>query len=360
MKLLEDKGFIDQSEWQRVLLEQMSADHKASDAEGAPATSPSSAKPRDTARRVMPWLLSIVLHVVVVLLALLWVWRKQPPQQRQPVIPIAQLSAMVGGPMIAPEHDLAEVLPMPDIETLMQPTFDDLPGLDHAPGQDTASLLMPPTDATAQTPPPSTAMPPARVNPFTGLMPHALQPVAAFFGVAGNAQSVVYVVDASGSLIDTLPYVITELRQSIMRLSEQQQFTVLFFQGNDVLEAPPTGLRQATAINQQRAAQWVGSLFAKGRSNPLPALQKALGYEPDLLFLLTDNLAAQQTGTQSDDALLAQITKANIAHSAIHTIQFLYQDTSADAADREPLLKRLAQQQGGQYTFVDAKDLKPQ
>lgn len=361
MKPLEDKGFIDQTQWQQVLAEQLADTQPSHDADSsAPG---SRAKPLNTARRLIPWTASIVLHVLLVVGALMWVWRQRPPQARQPVIPTATLSAMVGGPVIAPDHDLSQTLPKVDVDALLKPTFDKLPGLDASPAQNTASLLLPtPVPAFPKPVPSSTTSPTAQANPFAGLMPHALQPVAAFFGVAGNARSVVYVVDASGSLIDTLPYVLTELRQSILRLSSGQRFTVLFFQGNDVLEIPPTGLRQATAVNQQRAVQWIdpaaGHLLAKGRSNPLPALQKGLGYEPDLLFLLTDNLAAQQANTQDDEALLTQIAKANTAHSAIHTIQFLYKDTSADAADREPLLKRLAQQQGGQYTFVDAKDLK--
>ena len=136
----------------------------------------------------------------------------------------------------------------------------------------------------------------------------------------------------------------------------------VIYQGNDLLEMPPIGLRQATAINQQQAIQWInpdgGNLFAKGQSNPLPALQKALGYEPDIVFLLTDNLAAQQTGTADDQTLLAQIAKANTGQTAIHTIQFLYKDAASEHANAIPLLKQLAQQHGGKYTFVDAKDLK--
>lgn len=355
---LEEKGFIDQSEWQRILSQQAGEPAPVVDRPARDAAASSTG-------RVGPWVLSILLHGALVSLALLWVWREKPQQTRQPVIPTAQLSALAGGPAIAPDHQLTEALPKLDIEALMEPTFESLPGLDGDPSAmllNTASLLAPP--AVASTTPQPTTTSPARVNPFTGLMPHALQPVAQFFGVAGNAQSVVYVVDVSGSLIDTLPYVLTELRRSILRLAEEQRFTVLFFQGRDLLEIPPTGLRQATAINQQRAVQWIdpdaGHLFAKGQSNPLPALQKALGYEPDIVFLLTDNLAAQQTGTQTDDALLDQIAKANTGHAAIHTIQFLYRDTpgNSDNPSDIPLLKRLAQQQGGQYTFVDAKDLK--
>ncbi len=352
---MQEKGFIDQSEWQAILNQQAG--------DFAPTSSCDKPAPPSCPNRVGPWLLSILLHVVLIAVALLWVWRDKPQTQRQPVIPTATLSAMAGGPAIAPDHQLANTIPTVDLDALMQPSFDPLPGLDTSNNMDTASLLLPITQPQPDSQAASqTAPSPSRTNPFAGLMPHALEPVAAFFGVAGNAQNVVYVVDASGSLIDTLPYVLAELSRSIRRLAEQQRFTVLFFQGNDLLEIPPTGLRQATAVNQQRAVQWIdpagGHLFAKGRSNPLPALRKALGYEPDIVFLLTDNLAAQQTGVQDDQTLLNQIAQANTAKAAIHTIQFLYQDASGDKSDRIPLLKQLAQQHGGQYTFVDAKDLK--
>jgi hypothetical protein len=307
-----------------------------------------------------------LLHVILVSLALIWVWRDKPQQRIQPVIPTATLSAMAGGPAIAPDHKVVDALPLIDMKTLMQPSFDQLPGLDSSPNSDTAALLAPlpaPVTPTLQTPT-TTPPTPSRTNPFAGIMPQALEPAAAFFGVAGNAQSLVYVVDASGSLVDTLPYVLTELARSISRLDKQQQFTVLFFQGNDLLELPPagTGLRHATAMNINNAIQWVnpdaGNLFAKGRSNPLPAIRKALGYQPDMIFLLTDNLAAQQAGSQDDATLLNQITQANTAKAAIHTIQFLYKDATDQQAGKLPLLKQLADQNGGQYTFVDAKDLK--
>lgn len=354
MKPLEDKGFIDQSEWQAILAQQASVD--------APADK-SRAIQRHRPLKIGPWALSILLHAALVALALMWVWREKPQTSRQPVIPTATLSAMTGGPAIAPDHKLTDAMPAVDMDSLMQPQFDQLPGLDTQsgiPAMDTASLLAPvmsPVEVTQ-----TKRVTVTRTNPFAGIMPHALEPVAAFFGVAGNAQNVVYVVDASGSLVDTLPYVLVELRRSILRLAEQQRFTVLFFQGNDLLEIPPTGLRQATAINQQRATQWIspdaGHLFAKGRSNPLPALQKALGYEPDIVFLLTDNLAAQQSGVTDDKTLLKQIHQANTGKAAIHTIQFLYKDVTGEQTDTVPLLKQLAQQNDGQYTFVDAKDLK--
>ena len=386
MKRLEDKGFIDQAQWQRVLLEQTpSANHSPTSEDENPQEKTTSKKnSQKKASGGGAWAFSILLHLALVLFAGVWVWQQPPKQLRDPVIPTVRLSATPGGAVFDQQTQLAESLPKLDMQTLMEPTFEQLPGLSSDVSQATASLLIPSplplTAPRALTPTPA-AKSLVGSNPFAGLMPNALEPTAAFFGVAGNAQNIVYVVDASGSLIDTLPYVLAELRRSILRLSQEQRFTVLFFQGNSVLQIPPAGLRQATIVNQQRAVQWVdpdaGHLFAKGKSNPLPALKQALSYEPDLLFLLTDNLAAQQSGMADDQTLLREIATANTVQTAIHTIQFLYHDPPPESPDpgiADPgdapssnsnsggggisLLKRLAQQHGGKYTFIDAKDLK--
>ena len=47
-----------------------------------------------------------------------------------------------------------------------------------------------------------------------------------------QARRVVFVVDASGSLIDTLAFVIRDLKRAVGSLNERQMFTVIFFQGS--------------------------------------------------------------------------------------------------------------------------------
>lgn len=364
--ILEDKGFIDPTHWQQVLSEQQSPASPGSDDGSTPASSdsPVPSPSKKMIRRMGPWVFSILLHVLLVCIALVWVWREKPVQTHQPIIPTARFSAVVGAPVVNKSLDVAQTLPALDMDALMTPSFDALPGLDGTTVRDTAELLLPVDPfsqiQTLQQSPAILSQP--RANPFAGLMPDALQPVAAFFGVAGNAKSIVYVVDASGSLVDTLPYVLGELRRSVMRLSKKQQFAVLFFQGKKVLQIPPVGLRHATDINKQQAVQWIGpdagNLFASGQSDPLPAIKLALQYNPDLLFLLTDNLAANQQTPQDEQALLQQITIANRAQTAIHAIQFLYRDAAEKNPAYVPMLKRLADQHHGKYTFIDAKDLK--
>ena len=73
---------------------------------------------------------------------------------------------------------------------------------------------------------------------------------ATMFGATGgNAYKIIYIVDASGSLIDTLPFVIKELKRSINELSDRQEFNVIFFQAGDAIEVnvPRRGWKSATS-----------------------------------------------------------------------------------------------------------------
>lgn len=180
------------------------------------------------------------------------------------------------------------------------------------------------------------------------------------FGTGGNARRVVYLIDASGSLLDTLPFVITELKNSIARLKIQQDFTVIFFQGTEAIEipVPRTGLKKADDQTKQRVIAWLdaGHVIPQGLSNPVVALELALRYKPQLIILLSDNITGQGEYEVDQRRLLADIERHNTAKTKIATIQFLYPD-SLVAANLQPTLKLIADQTGGTYKFLDAQEL---
>lgn len=183
---------------------------------------------------------------------------------------------------------------------------------------------------------------------------------ASFAGTGGNARKLVYLIDASGSLIDTLPFVILELKRSIGELSEQQSFTVIFFQGDDALETPPAGLKKATAETKQRLITWIdpkaGNITPMGLSQPVKALRKALAYKPDLLFILSDNITGQGRYEVDQRRLLAEIEQANKGGTKINTIQFLYPD-KLTASGLKGTLELISDRSGGIYKFLDGKEL---
>jgi len=182
-----------------------------------------------------------------------------------------------------------------------------------------------------------------------------------------NAKRIVFVVDASGSLLDTFPFVIQELRKSVGNLSGKQSFTIIFFQGDEALEVPVPrpGMKQATAAAKAAVRAWLdpmaGNVRPRGGTNPLPGIQLALRYQPEVMVLLSDNITGGGTGaTQYEieqQRLLDEVSRANTANTRINTIQFLYEDPLAQVPGKRGTLEQISERTGGKYKFVDAAEL---
>ena len=166
---------------------------------------------------------------------------------------------------------------------------------------------------------------------------------ATFAGMkATRAASVVYVVDTSGAMVNSLSFVLGELRRSIDRLSVRQSFqVVLFGLGDDgPFETLPgrETLVLASPSERDRADMWLDSVFAGGRSNPLDGLRRALEYRPDVVFLLSRSIRRTGVGAQwgrGREAILAELDRLNPIDErtgrrpvVIKTIQFIDEDPS--------------------------------
>ena len=185
-------------------------------------------------------------------------------------------------------------------------------------------------------------------------------PSVAFVGLEAPAASVVYVVDASGSLVGTFPNVLRELERSLGKLDPVQRFSLVFFQRNGALALPPDGaLRPATPDAVREAIAWARSTVRPaGRSNPVAALEQALALHPDLVFLLSTDITGSGDFEISREDLLARVDRLNPADSdgvrrtRIQCVQFL---------DPDPLdtLRTLAEQHGGGtgFRFVSREEL---
>ncbi len=176
----------------------------------------------------------------------------------------------------------------------------------------------------------------------------------------GNVEQFAFIIDASGSLIDTLPFVIRELKKTIDGLSEKQSFTVIFAVDGKVLEVPPAGLKLATPETKERIMAWfdpqAGNVVPRGATDPMPAITQALRYRPQLLYILSDNITGRGQYERDQKVLLAEIDRANTGGTKISTVQFLYPD-ALTAYGFEPTLKIISDKTGGTYKFVDAGEL---
>lgn len=182
-------------------------------------------------------------------------------------------------------------------------------------------------------------------------------PPTSFAGLkASNAQSVVYVVDASGSLISTLPVVRRELEQSLRRLAPTQRYAVIFFQRNQAIVQGAAGgsdaatapvLRTARKAEVDATLAWAATIRPSGRSSPLIALGLALNLRPDVVFLLSTDITGAGDFEVGRDEILRRIDELNPLDPAtgrrptrIQCVQFL---------DPDPLdtLREIARRHGG-------------
>ncbi|MEM6506633.1 MAG: hypothetical protein AAF711_14450 [Planctomycetota bacterium] len=314
-----------------------------------------------TVTALMPWGISILVHVALIVLAFFLVWQtivKGPKEQ--PVVPnlptAKELTTFTTDPTEDPTEEIVtgggeafavEIAPVEpvDITTIgndfsaPQPftgkSFSDLTGKFKGPNQGDHK------------------------NPIFG----------------GTADEVVFLIDASGSMVDVLPFVINELKRVVNKMQPRvengrtvyQEATVIFFSGEGVHEVPGgggiKGMRPMTPQFKAQVQEWVAlenfnyDTGGRGSAHVKAAMTRALSYEPELIILLSDNLTGGGQGaTQHElmqDDLLEMIHKHNKAKppTKINTIQFLYEDPLVRHG-LQGTLDRIAEETGGEARFI--------
>ena len=298
----------------------------------------------------MPWIISLSAHLALTGTAVFVVWSVQEAlSDDEVVIPLVSLSETPGAPL--------------DVQVQQR--------------VETTTATAAPTPAPAPTPLeadleldlalPGLGEPVFDAPTFELNLDDAAQFDTNFYGNGGNAKNIVYVVDASGSLVDIFPYVRGELQNSISKLSPKQKFTVIFFTGGDtpgedskVVEVQPRGMKTATADMKLKIKKWIGNsknLSARSSGNPVDAITKAFSYRPDLIYLLSDNITGRRQYEIDQEDLVAQIKQMNRGAIKINTIQFVYPD-QLEKSKGIGTLELIAQETGGKYKFVPESELK--
>ena len=222
-------------------------------------------------------------------------------------------------------------------ELLSAPTNSGLPLLGPGP----AASLRTPTDATGLIK--SSGKRPSGGDETSGLGQ------TNFFDIAAKGNRFVYVMDRSGSMYDhgAIRVAKEELVASLAALEQTQQFQVVFY-NQSLLEltgnADRPSMQWATDINRTLARQFISGVVPDGGTDHMPALKKALRYQPDHLFFLTD---ADQPILSARE--LHEIKTANNGRTKIHTIEF----GKGSELSSDNFLKRLARENGGTYRYRD-------
>lgn len=204
------------------------------------------------------------------------------------------------------------------------------------------------------------------------LMPEAERGGASvsFAGVqAKAARRVVYVVDASGSMVSSFAFVRARLAKSIEALSPTQQFQIVLARqmgegGATVFR--PEGARAGElirALPKDRAAAvaWMREQVVGGRPDAIGGLRAGLAFEPDVIFFLSRGFARSNTeGLVSVEGVLGELDVLNpragrtgLRPVVIKTIQFLDDDPTG-------LLEAIAEEHGdgaGSFRVLTMDDL---
>ena len=177
--------------------------------------------------------------------------------------------------------------------------------------------------------------------------------VTEFFGIRAEAESFVYVVDKSGSMLGDGEFAVAkrELLASLATLTPRQRFQIVFFGSN--IESMNEAARKegdfypATAFNKTLAAQFVASVAAGGGTEQMAALRAALALEPDAVFFLSD------ANSPIDAADLAAVRRLNRGGARIHCVEFGRTDLLLEGK-----LEPLARANGGGYEYRNVKKLR--
>lgn len=167
-----------------------------------------------------------------------------------------------------------------------------------------------------------------------------------FFGSESQAERVVFIVDNSGSMRDgRMETTLLELDNAVKRLSESQEFYVVFFSDQAYgmffpeIAAEPV---RATRENKQRLNHWLHTVEMCVGGRILDAMEIAAGLEPDIAYLLTD-------GDIRSEYVAERMTAPAAWGFTIHTLGM-----GARTPQHVALLQAIAANSGGAYRPVGA------
>lgn len=199
--------------------------------------------------------------------------------------------------------------------------------------------------------------PNGKPNSLSGAPNQGQSAAVKFFGAEGQGSRFVYVIDSSSSMAEfgAMRMAKAQLMTSLGQIQGDQEFQIVFYNTEYrslTVGNKPAQLMPATAINRTLARQFIDAVQPNGGTNHKPAIELALSFKPDVIFLLTD--AGQPILTPRD---LQTIKQINRGKATIHTVAFgdgVQLQSNDSQADN--FLQKLARQNGGSYVYRDVRE----
>jgi hypothetical protein len=182
-----------------------------------------------------------------------------------------------------------------------------------------------------------------------------LGPKSPFMGISGNAKRVVYICDASGSMMSVFFRVRIELRKAIDVLKPIQGFNVVFLSDEEVTVLNKGGLVMATPDNKRKAYELIERTSSSGNTeSALPAIRAAFEQKPELIYLLTDGLQSLY-GAEMSQAAIEEVRRLN-KEKKVRVNVILIRSANEQKEFLEAM-KTLANENGGVCKIIDRQDL---
>jgi hypothetical protein len=173
-----------------------------------------------------------------------------------------------------------------------------------------------------------------------------LGPRSPFMGISGNARRVIYIVDASGTMMSVFVHVREELKRAIDVLKPIQTFNVIFFKDADTIPLNKGAMIAATPDNKRKAFGFADGIAAAGGTDPIPAIRMAFAQKPNLIYILTDGF----DNVDDFNTVVNEFRRLNSDKSVkVNTIWI----KSSDAPELEKVLQKIADENGGRMISVD-------
>lgn len=168
----------------------------------------------------------------------------------------------------------------------------------------------------------------------------------------GDAQRIVFVCDATGTMINKFSTLANELLNVILKLEPTRSYNVIFFTaGGKYHVVDKDALMPANDANKARFSQSLEGLRPTGTTNPIPAIEAAFKQSPQVVFFLSDG---EFNNLKSYDEVIATFRKANVGRKVkVNTLLFLTYDREAEEA-----MQTIAEENGGTYRYVHEPDPK--
>lgn len=309
------------------------------------------------------WIISVVMHAVVLGVALLVVQRAPRGAMEQPGRDVGIVLKRSTSEGDFYEEEILESKPIetdasessPEASLTEAPSAEFLNSLPSADASASLEAYLPQPGIGPATATSSASRLAEGTTEGAGAGRRALtggQARVSVFGVEGVGSKFVYAFDRSVSMNGApLAAAKRQLLQSLESLERTHQFQILFFNHNLSAFDLSGGQNRIAFANEQTlemANRFVGGITADGGTDRYAALRQSLRMEPDVIFFLTDADDAMSTVEMQQLAALNRRVGATIC-----TIEF----GRGPQHGQRNFLVQLAEATGGQYGYVDTTRL---